>query len=216
MDVFDYIDSRTERNYLRHIDYKFSIAEAAFFVNHSAVFTFEQKVKAYEELIGQMKNMPYRIQGVEKNFSEWLLLYIRATRKLINWFKQSEPDFVYTFSTCFHMKVRKCVECCYCGENHQNVYGSLAVCLTKARNSNAAYTKVRKVFVRGNSDDEEQVKVLYNEQMEIMSVTARGSFPEVLTDDELLATELFESFSPNIPRAGTHGAGVASYRERCG
>ena len=58
MNVFKYLNSNSVANYLKLIDYKFSAQEIAFIIKRSRKLSFDEKIKAWSEIIDTMPDCP--------------------------------------------------------------------------------------------------------------------------------------------------------------
>lgn len=131
MDVYDFVNSKDIREYLRSIEYKFGSLEAAWLIAECKKLSLVKKKAAWLELIDTMPDCP--VIG-RMNCNSWdslhgmLKEYIAAVEKVSDEFFQesAEGEFVYRYSYLYHDDVSWT-------EEFDKVFNSYAACYESLR-----------------------------------------------------------------------------------
>ncbi len=99
MDIYKFFNSKDEAEYLKSMDYQFTLPEAAYIISQSVFTTLEERIGAWQELID---TTPDCSMGARFNlepigsFHAFLRDYIRLQRKIIRLFHEPGKA-VYTY-----------------------------------------------------------------------------------------------------------------------
>ncbi len=99
MDIYKFFNSRDEAEYLRSLDYQFTLPEAAYVIWQSKYTTLDARIRAWQELIWSTPDCSFEIgNSGEKieSFHAFLRDYINLQKKMVDLFSDSK-DFVYTY-----------------------------------------------------------------------------------------------------------------------
>ncbi len=98
MDVYNFINSKDVRNYLRETNYAFTPVEAAWVVWQCYNATFEETHKAWQEIIGIMPDMPIKNRNTDfPSLHQFLKDYMHLERKIIDRFYNPLENAVYRY-----------------------------------------------------------------------------------------------------------------------
>ena len=104
MNILDFINSNTVREYLKSINYKPDSLTAAFIVWQSKDHTLAEKEEAFEWIIENMPDMPipaHEYHSERESLHEFLDTYIETLSRYIDGFKLDSPDAIYDFYTYY-------------------------------------------------------------------------------------------------------------------
>ena len=93
MDIYQFIDSKDIRNYLKDMRYKFTVPETAFLIYMCRRATLNEKFDAWQGIIDTMPDcsMGERLNMEEiSSFQRFLTEYIALLKKLLKVFSKSE------------------------------------------------------------------------------------------------------------------------------
>ena len=101
MDIYRFLNSKDIAEYLRNIDYKFSVIEAACLIYRCRKITLQDKLQAWQELIDVYPDCPYERMAIKTDsFHQCLNDYISLQKKIMEEFYNKEPGAVYWY--CWH------------------------------------------------------------------------------------------------------------------
>src|SRR5699024_242223 len=106
MDIYQFIDSKDIRNYLKDMRYKFTVPETAFLIYMCRRATLNEKFDAWQGIIDTMPDcsMGERLNMEEiSSFQRFLTEYIALLKNLLKVFYKSEKG-IYTYA--FYEKER--------------------------------------------------------------------------------------------------------------
>jgi len=104
MNILDFINSNTVREYLKSINYKPDSLTAAFIVWQSKSHTLAEKDKAFKWIIENMPDMPipaHENHAERESLHEFLEEYMWTLSMYIQSFEVGEPNEVYDFSAYY-------------------------------------------------------------------------------------------------------------------
>lgn len=123
IDICDYIDSQTIRQYLRNIDYMFAPDEAAYVVWQSNKHSMSEKHGAWKQIIGSMKDVDLRkfaerayLNDTGINSKEYYSLhnflrkYIETENRIVGLGTTDEEKTVFSFETYYENDRDNCID----------------------------------------------------------------------------------------------------------
>ncbi len=100
MDIYGFFNSKDVADYLKFINYEFTLPEAAFIVYQSEHRTLGEKFEAWQELIDTMPDCPVEerrnVRPME-SFHQFLRDYMELQKKILRTFRESD-GYIYTYS----------------------------------------------------------------------------------------------------------------------
>lgn len=101
MDMYQFLNSKDVAEYLKQIEYKFSITEAAYLIYQCKKITLQDKITAWQELIEIYPDCSYEKMSIKTDsFHKYLKAYISLQKKIIEEFYKEESGAVYWY--CWH------------------------------------------------------------------------------------------------------------------
>lgn len=108
MNIFRFINSKDIREYLRELQYQFTVPEAAFLIFMSRIVPLKEKFDAWQEIINTMPDCSLEERPNMKalpSFHQFLKDYMALQKKMLAGFYQQEKA-VYTIE-CYEMELGK-------------------------------------------------------------------------------------------------------------
>lgn len=101
MDIYQYLNSKDIADYLRSMDYSFSIVEASYLIYQCRRLNLEQKMNVWQEVIDSYPDCPYeRMEIRTDSFHQCLKDYINLNRRILEEFYIQESRAIYWY--CWH------------------------------------------------------------------------------------------------------------------
>lgn len=98
MDVLRFVNSDAIRNHLKEINYQFNAIEVIWLINHSFDFTFEERKKAYYDVIDNYTDMSYEKDSMPEKISsvhQAIIEYVALNEKYYKEFMENDGTYFF-------------------------------------------------------------------------------------------------------------------------
>ena len=202
MDIYQFIDSKDIRNYLKDMRYKFTVPETAFLIYMCRRATLNEKFDAWQGIIDTMPDcsMGERLNMEEiSSFQRFLTEYIALLKNLLKVFYKSEKG-IYTYA--FYEKERdwsgSVRKFGWVEEGNLFLDFQMAMSHLKKNYLEEPFEKLRftKQYFSGAEDESEKnITLEMNHDLEILSVEEQG----ILNDSQRNLFITFEGMWFSFP-----------------
>ncbi len=122
MDIYEFINSKDIRKYLKEINHKFKPLESAYIVWQSRRRTLKEKHEAYREIIKTMPNVKFYMRYydyLQIELSDFLTKYIEIENELMKTFDTDKTAvFSYAEGYGYNLELYPCKEMCIAAIMH--------------------------------------------------------------------------------------------------
>lgn len=203
MDIYRFINSKDIREYLRDIDYTFTVPERAFLIYMSHTTTLQEKFEAWKEIVNTMPDcsMESRFNMMEiHSFHQFLADYMKLEQRMMNMFYETE-NAVYTYEI-YEKDISSNISCDskYDWCKSEIFFGDFQQSYLHFRKNYAKknFKKVRfikYILVTSGEGNGKQLMIEMNSGLDILSVDCRG----LLNSSELDTILAFEGMCFQFP-----------------
>jgi hypothetical protein len=195
-EVYEFINSKDIRKYLRDIDYQFSVSEYAYLIWQSRNHTIRQKHKAFTNLLNTTDTCIIRTTCCREGWDlhQTIKEYIELEDHLIQKFLEKEPSCFYVGEWTENNSYD------WYGDNHlfAECNDAYSFAVDGATEAQTQWFRVQKRYIDNSKDCSTIIEARYSPEGEMISIDFVGNFP-LSEHESALLFERFDDMWFDIP-----------------